>query len=69
MPDDGARRIGPGPPRPGSLLARARELLQVAEFNGLLAQLPAEARVAAALAEVELEAIVVAFALGNAREP
>jgi hypothetical protein len=69
MPDDGARRIGPGPPRPGSLLARARELLQVAEFHGWLARQPPEARVAAALAEVALEAVVVAFAIGNAKEP
>ena len=68
MPDD-ERRAGPGPLRPGSLLARAREHLAVAEFFGWLAQLPAEARAAAALAEVELEAVVVAFAMGSAGEP
>jgi len=69
MPDDGARRVGPGPLRPGSLLARAMEHLRTFEFHGWLAQLPAEARAAAALAEAELEAIVVAFAMGNAQEP
>ncbi len=69
MPDDGARRVSPGPLRPGSLLARAREHLQAAEIHGWLARLPAEARVAAALAEAELEATVVAFAMGNAQEP
>ena len=41
----------------------------MAEFHGWLAQLPAEARAAAALAEAELEATVVAFAMGNASEP
>ncbi len=68
MPDD-ERRAGPGPLRPGSLLACAREHLAVAEFHGWLAQLPAEARVAAVLAEVALEAVVVAFAMGGAQEP
>ena len=69
MPDDGARPVVPRPPPPGSPLARAREYLQVAEFLGWLAQRPPEARVAAALAEVEPEAIVVAFAMGSAQEP
>ena len=69
MPDDGARPVVPRPPLPGSPLARAREYLQVAEFFGWLAQRPPEARVAAVLAEVELEAVVVAFAMGSAQEP
>ncbi len=69
MPDDGPRPAAPRPPCPGSLLARARECLEVAEFHGRLAQLPAEARVAAVLAEVALEAVVVAFAMGGAQEP
>ena len=69
MPDDGAHPAARRPPCPGSPLARAVEHFQVAEFHGWLAQQPPEARVAAVLAEVELEAIVVAFAMGNAREP
>ena len=69
MPDDDARPVLPRPPCPGSPLARAREYLQVAEFHGWLARQPPEARVAAALAEVALEAVVVAFAIGNAKEP
>ena len=40
-----------------------------AEFHGWLAQQPPEARVAAVPAEVELEAVVEAFAMGNAQEP
>ena len=39
------------------------------EFQRWLSQRPPEARVAAALAEMELEVIVVAFAIGNAQEP
>ena len=69
MPDDGARPAVPRPPCPGSPPARARELLRVVEFRAMLAQQPPEMRAAATLAEVELEAIVVAFAIGNAREP
>ena len=69
MPDDGARPVVPRPSPPGSPLARAREYLQVAEFHGWLRRQPPEARDAAAWTEVELEAIVVAFAIGNAREP
>ncbi len=49
--------------------AGAVQHFQVAEFHGWLAQQPPEARVAAVLAEVALEAVVVAFAMGNAREP
>ncbi len=69
MPDDGARPAVPRPPRPGSPLARAIEHFVAAEFHGWLAQQPPEARVAAVLAEVELEAVVVAFTMGNAQEP
>jgi hypothetical protein len=69
MPDDGARPVVPRPPPPGSPLARAREYLQAAEFHRWLWRQPPEAHGVAARAEVELEAIVVAFALGNAREP
>ena len=69
MADDGARPVGPRPPRPGSLLARAVEHFEAAEFEIWLAQQPPEARLAAVLAEVALEAVVVAFAMGNAREP
>ncbi len=69
MPDDGARRVGPCPPRPGSSLARATEPFRTFEFRDWLSRQPPEARVAAVLAEVEMEAVVVAFAMGNAREP
>ncbi len=69
MPDDDARPVGPRPPRPGSLLARAVEHFEAAEFDGWLAQQPPEARLTAVLAEVALEAVVVAFAMGSAGEP
>ena len=49
--------------------ARAAEQFRTFEFAGWLARQPPEARVAAALAEVELEAVVVAFAMGGAQEP
>jgi hypothetical protein len=66
---EGARPVRPRPPSPGSFPARALEHSRTFEFHGWLAQQPPEARAIAALAEAELEAIVVAFALGNAREP
>ena len=69
MPDGGARSVGPRPPRPGSLLARVVEHFEAAEFDIWLSRQPPEARVAAVLAEVEMEAVVVAFTMGNAREP
>ena len=69
MPDDGARPAAPRPPPPGSFPARALEHSRTFEFHGWLSQQRPEAWAAATLAEVELEAIVVAFAIGNAREP
>ena len=69
MPDDGGRPVGPRPPRPGSFPARAVEHFRTFEFAGWLARQPPEARLAAALAEMELKAVVVAFAMGGAQEP
>ena len=69
MPDDDARPVGPRPPRPGSLLARAVEHFEAAEFDIWLSREPPEARLTAVLAEVDLEAVVVAFAKGGAQEP
>ena len=67
--DDGARPVVPRPACPGSLPADAREHLRTFEFHGWLARSPAEARAAAGLAEAEPKAVVVACAVGNAREP